>query len=197
MITRLPLDNEKLVAAILYIARHVGDPTKYKICKLIFLGDFVHVGRYGRPVVGGRHCAMPNGPVPSEALKLLNAILSDDIEPAFWSTGVDSAFHIRQTDKNPEFQPQVQPDTSVLSDSDLEVLDEVLRMWGEWDFGQLFELTHSLPAYERATEREPDSSNPAMDYEDFFEKNPYARPGSKDELIENYALSRAFPELAI
>ena len=197
MITRLPLDKEKLVAALIYIAGRVSDPTKYRLCKLIFLGDFAHTGRYGRPIVGGRHCAMPNGPVPSEALKLLNAILSGDIEPEFWSTGIESAFRVQDRGRNPEFEPQVQPDVSALSESDVEMFDEVIRQYGDWTFAQLFSLTHSLPAYERATEREPDAMNPAMDYEDFFDKNPFARAGSKEELLENYALSRAFPELAI
>src|SRR5262249_4116120 len=54
MITRLPLDPEKLVTTMLYVASGVSDPTKFKIGKLIFLGDFIHIAQYGRPIVGGR-----------------------------------------------------------------------------------------------------------------------------------------------
>jgi hypothetical protein len=193
MITRLPLDPEKLVTAMLYVASGVSDPTKFKIGKLIFLGDFIHIAKYGRPIVGGRYCAMPNGPVPSEVLDLLNGLMSGDIAPEFWATGIETAFQL-SGDAYPTFMPKVRPDMSLLSDSDVEILDEVISQFGSWNFQKLVEFTHSLPAYMKAAEREPDSRNPAIDYEDFFEGNSHVVPGTKQELLENYALSRAFPE---
>jgi Protein of unknown function (DUF4065) len=196
MITRLPLDPDKLVAAMLYIAARVNDPTTWRIGKLIFLGDFAHVGRYGRPIVGGRYCAMPHGPVPSEALGLMNGILKQDIDPIFWETGVETQFDIRDG-KYPEFIPKVKPNLECLSDSDVEMLDTVIAEYGRWNFGKLSNFVHRLPAYVRATEREPDSRNPPMDYEEFFEDNPFSVSGTKEELIENYVLSRAFPQLGV
>ena len=196
MITRLPLDPEKLVAAMLYVAARVKDPTKFKIGKLLFLGDFAHVGHYGRPIVGGRYCAMPNGPVPSEALDLMNGIISGDIAPAFWGTGVEAAFEIREG-QYPEFVPKTSPNMTVLSDSDASILERVIAEYGNWTFWKLMEFTHALPAYMKAVERGQDSRNPAIDYEDFFDDNPYLVPGTKQELLENYALSRAFPEQPI
>lgn len=197
MITRLPLDPEKLVAAMLYIASRVGDRTKWRIGKLIFLGDFAHLGRYGRPIVGGRYCAMPAGPVPSEALGLMNGILNHDIEYVFWGTGVESSFEIREDGIYPEFVPKIEPNLESLSDSDVEMLDKVIAEYGTWSFTRLSKFVHNLPAYVKATERQPDSKNPPMDYEEFFEDNPFAAPGSKEELIETYALSRAFPQLGV
>lgn len=196
MITRLPLDPEKLVAAMLYIAARVADPTKWRIGKLIFLGDFAHLGKYGRPIVGGRYCAMPNGPVPSEALGLMNGILNQDIESVFWGTGVESSFEIRDGNY-PMFIPKAEPDLEALSDSDVEMLDRVIAEYSTWSFKRLSKFVHDLPAYVRATEREPDSKNPAMDYEEFFEDNPFVTPGAREELIETYALSRAFPQLGV
>jgi uncharacterized phage-associated protein len=193
LITRLPLDPEKLVAAMLYIASHIRDKTKFKIGKMIFLGDFAHVGKYGRPIVGGRYCAMPNGPVPSEALDLLNSILRRDVAPEFWATGIESAFDVKD-EQFPQFIPKVAPNMSALSESDIEVLDSVIGQYGGWNFWELMNFTHSLPAYMKAVERGPDSRNPAIDYEDFFEQNPFVVAGTKEELLENYALSRAFPE---
>jgi uncharacterized phage-associated protein len=193
MITRLPLDPEKLVAVVLYVSSRVVDPTKFKIGKLIFLGDFAHVGKYGRPIVGGRYCAMPNGPVPPEVLDLLNGILKGDIAPEFWATGIESAFEVKDG-QYPQFIAKAAPDVSVLSESDIELLDGVLEEYGNWSFGKLMKFTHSLPAYMKAVERGQDSRNPAIDYEDFFEENPFVVAGTKEELLENYALSRAFPE---
>jgi hypothetical protein len=196
MITRLPLDPEKLVATLLYIASRVDDPTKWRIGKLIFLGDFAHIGRYGRPIIGGHYCAMPNGPVPSEALRLMNGILNQDIDPLFWETGVEASFEIR-AGNYPLFVPKVEPNLESLSDSDIEILDKVIGEYSKLSFKRLSNFVHGLPAYVRATEREPDSKNPAMDYEEFFEDNPFAVSGTKEELIENYVLSRAFPQLGV
>ena len=193
MITRLPLDPEKLVAAMLYVASRVSDPTKFKIGKIIFLGDFVHVAKYGRAIVGGRYCALPNGPVPSEVLDLLNGLITGDIAPEFWGTGIETALQV-SGDPYPTFLPKAKPDLSMLSESDVEILDKVLAESGNWNFHKLVEFTHSLPAYMKAAEREPDSRNPAIDYEDFFEGNSHVVPGTKQELLENYALGRAFPE---
>lgn len=193
MITRLPLDPAKLVAAMLYIAPRLSDPTKFKLLKMLFLSDFAHVGKYGRPIVGGRYCAMPNGPVPSEALDLLNGLIKGDIAPEFWATGIESAFNVKEG-QYPQFLPKVAPDMSVLSESDIEVLESIIGQYGNWTFWNLMDFTHSLPAYMKAVERGPDSRNPAIDYEDFFEQNPFAVAGTKEELLENYALSRAFPE---
>jgi hypothetical protein len=197
MITRLPLDPEKLVAALLYLASRVVDPSKWRLGKLIFLGDFAHVARYGRPIVGGHYCAMPNGPVPSEALDLMNGILSNrDLAPEFWGMGVESAFKV-EDGKYPLLRPQTKPNLEVLSESDVEMLDKVIAEFGPMSFIRLSKFVHDLPAYVKATEREPDSKNPDMDYEEFFEDNPFQVSGTKEELVENYALSRAFPQLGV
>ena len=193
MITRLPFDPEKLVATVLYVSSRIPDPTKFKIGKLVFLGDFAHLARYGRPIVGGRYVAMPNGPVPSEILDLLNSIVGHDIAPPFWGTGIENALEVKDG-QYPQFVAKAEPDLSVFSDSDIEMLDAVISEYGRWNFWRLVEFTHSLPAYMKATERDPDSKNPAIDYEDFFEQNPFVVSGAKEELLENYALSRAFPE---
>ena len=193
MITRLPFDPEKLVTAMLYVASRISDPTKFKIGKIIFLGDFVHIAKYGRAIVGGRYCALPNGPVPSEVLDLLNGLITGDVAPEFWGTGVEIKLQV-SGDPYPTFLPKAKPDMSMLSESDVEILDKVIAEFGNWSFRRLVEFTNSLPAYMKAAEREPDSRNPAIDYEDFFEGNSYVMPGTKKELLENYALSRAFPE---
>ncbi|MGA9039746.1 MAG: Panacea domain-containing protein [Terriglobales bacterium] len=196
MITRLPLEPEKLVASMLYIAHRVSDPTKWRIGKLVFLGDFAHLARYGRPVVGGRYCAMPNGPVPSEVLGLMNGLLTRQIDPIFWGTNVENSFRVVEGGRYPHFVPTVEANLEALSESDIEVLDEMLKTYGSMSFGDLSGFVHGLPAYVRATEREPDSKNPDMDYEDFFEENPFSVDGTKAQMIEDYALNRAFPEVA-
>jgi len=193
MIKWLPLKPEKLVATMLYLAHRVNDPTKWRIGKLLFLADFAHLGRYGRPIVGGCYCAMPNGPVPSEALELMNGLLTGAVRPDFWHTNVESAFEIKPG-QYPLFFAKVEPDMEELSESDIEVLDEVIEKFGKLIFSRLSEIVHAMPAYVRATERKPDSKNPDMDYEDFWEGNQFALHGTKELMQEDYALQKAFPD---
>lgn len=194
MITWLPLEPDKLVATMLYIARRVEDPTKWRIGKLVFLGDYVHLARYGRPVVGGRYCAMPNGPVPSEVLELMNNLVAGKVHPLFWTTNLEAAFTIKDG-QYPLFVPKAEPDLNSLSASDIEVLEEVIQRYGRLNFWDMSNFVHSLPAYVRATEREPDSKNPDMDYEDFWDANPFANAGTKEQMVEDYNLKKAFPDI--
>src|SRR5205809_3457801 len=197
MITTLPLDPEKLFAVIIYLAAKTK-PTKFVLCKLIFLADFIHIGKYGRPIVGGRYNALPNGPVPSEALDLMNSIEHEKEPPTFfWRLGeVHRLFRLEQ-EEHAHFIPMHEPDMSVFSRSDIEVMDYVIQKFGNRPVAYLWRYTHHRRAYIKATEREPDSRNPLMSYEDFFEGNQYVQPGSLDELRENYALSKAFPPRAL
>jgi len=197
MITILPLDPEKLLAVIIYLAARTR-PSKFVLCKLIFLADFIHIAKYGRPIVGGRYNALPNGPVPSEALELMNSLEQKKETPTFfWKLGDIHQLFQFELDGHPRFIPTSEPDMSVFSKSDIEVLDYIVQNFGNRPVSYLWRYTHNRSAYIKATEREPDSRNPVMDYEDFFEGNLYVQPGSLDELRENYALSKVFPPRAL
>ena len=62
----------KAIAAIEVLAlRNVPELSKYKIAKLIFLADKLHLVQYGRTITGDKYCAMEHGPVPSSVYALL------------------------------------------------------------------------------------------------------------------------------
>lgn len=197
MITTLPLDPEKLLAVILYLTNRTKS-TKFVLCKLLFLADAIHLAKYGRPILGGRYNAMPNGPVPSEALDLMNNVESGKKLPiALRSLGDIRKLFCLEDGKHPILVALQNPDLDFLSITDKEVLDLVVDKFSKRPVSFLWKLTHRAPAYVNATEREPDSSNPVMAFDDFFEGNKYVRPGAKEELLENYVLSHAFPASAI
>jgi hypothetical protein len=195
MITRLPIRPEKLLAAMLYIGQ-VIPADKYRIVKLLFLSDYEHLARYGRPIVGGRYCAMANGPVQSEALHLMDHVQQGrTLNPLYWSLRVKDAFSMDRS-KDALLETLREPDLDELSDSDLEVLNMVITDFGAKSFDELWNLTHSLPAYRLAAQREPESNNPDMDFEEFLSGNPSATPESAQEFRENYALAKVFPARA-
>jgi uncharacterized phage-associated protein len=66
-------DADRTVAAIVYLAlRKVPELTKWKICKLLYLADRMHLARYGRPITGDVYYALPWGPIPSYTLDALD-----------------------------------------------------------------------------------------------------------------------------
>ncbi len=68
-------DLEKLVNALAYFAHAgVGDLTKLKAVKLLYLADQRHLFRYGRPITGDRYIAMDLGPVPESAYQLISRL---------------------------------------------------------------------------------------------------------------------------
>jgi Protein of unknown function (DUF4065) len=53
-------------------SKHLPQLTKWRICKLLFLADKLHLLRYGRPITGDAYYAMKLGPVPTNVLNVLD-----------------------------------------------------------------------------------------------------------------------------
>lgn len=199
MITAIPLDQDKLLAVMIYLTAKTK-PTKFVLSKLIFLADYIHLAKYGRPVLGGHYHSMPQGPVPSEAYDVMKAIEAGTKPKGnLYKLGnMKKLFHVEDGEyPRLAVNSNTIPDLDTLSKSDIEVLDFVVQKYAGLTFDELWEYTHALPAYKRAIAREPDSTNAIMWYDDFFENNSFATPGSRDELMENHALSKAFPHRAL
>lgn len=197
MITTLPLDPDKLLAVLMYLTSRTKR-TKFVLCKLLFLADAIHLAKYGRPIIGGKYNAMPNGPVPSQALDLMNNIETGKRLRAPLSRlgNIRKRFRVEEGE-HPILVANETPDLNLLSVTDQEILDLVIDKFSHRPVSFLWKLTHRAPAYINATEREPESSNPVMAFDDFFEGNKYVQPGAKEELWDNYVLSRAFPARAV
>ncbi len=187
-------DFEKFLATLHYLAAHqVPELDKYKICKLIFLADKYHLVRYGRPIVGGRYCPLPHGPVPSRSLDLLNEFIRSESEEGQCEelrlmsevVGLDRRFQYPRFLAKREMGAD---EIDALSKSDAEALDHVIKTFGAKDFYELKSLTHSVYAYRRAAEELSD-----MRYEDFFEEDADAIEGALEEMLENFELRKAFP----
>lgn len=187
-------DFDKFLAAVHYLAaKKVPQLDKYKACKLLFLADKNHLVRYGRPIIGDRYCPLKYGPVPSHSLDLLNAFITSWDEQVINDHLLMRMRHVLGLDKrfqHPRLFAKVEMDSAekeVLSKSDLDALEHVVKTFGEKGFYELKSLTHSVYAYKRAAEDIAD-----MKYEDFFEEDADAVEGSLQEMLENFELRRAF-----
>jgi uncharacterized phage-associated protein len=193
MSVQFDFDYEKTVAASLYIvSKGLPELTMAKLFKLLYFSDKDHLVRYGRTITGDRYVAMKDGPVPSNLYDLFKEMRGTPASKAalLLSKNIKAD---ASTFAYPRLIATGTIDPMQLSVSDIASLDRILFEFGKFSFLRLRALTHETPAWENAwTERKTDSQ--PMKFEDFFEEDPNAIVGAKEEMIENFALKMAFDE---
>lgn len=166
---RFQFDERKGVEALTYIASRWPDVTAFFAAKILFFAEKYHLNRYARPIVADTFIAMPNGPVPSTLYDFIKGRLDNAGDPE----AVTTAFTVAQAPW-PRVNALRDANTTILSESDIECLEEAIEFCRVRNFGTLSNLTHQ----ERAWLEAP--ANGAMDYEAMIEDdNP-----SRDEIIE-------------
>lgn len=127
-------DLEKALEVLLYVARCV--PDTYAALKMIYFADKQHLATCGRLIYGDRYIAMAHGPVPSAAYDLVKDARGDGVLPMPVPT--EGAFGVEGTD----IVPRRSPDTDLLSESEIECLDDAIRRYGAMSFDQLRQESH-------------------------------------------------------
>jgi len=112
-----------------------------KAYKLLWLADRCHLRKNGRTITGDKYFAMPKGVVPTDAKHLL------DGEPTVLSNS-DNYFGewIEKIDAH-KFRAVKAPDLSEFSASDIEVLNQVIDLYGNYSRNDLSELSHKYPEW--------------------------------------------------
>lgn len=130
-------DSDKALNAILWVAEMVKDPTFHRISKVIYFADKLHLERYGRLICGDSYCAMKHGPVPSAIYDMLKAVRGDGSSE--YQAEAQRAFEVqgRMTVK-----PLRKADAEVLSESDIECLNESIQTYGRMSFDELTKVSH-------------------------------------------------------
>lgn len=143
-------DSEKAKQAVLWLLhKNDGSMDKLQLVKLFFYADREHLVRYGRPIIGGTYYAMKFGPVCSELLDTFK-----ENNPSF---GIN----------NQELTAKQKPSMDWLSESDIEVLEDIYKNYGLIDRFRLSDMTHELKAYTK--NMPPPNGRKLIPYEDFFE----------------------------
>jgi uncharacterized phage-associated protein len=150
---RFKYEKARATQVILWFLLRHGITDKLKLVKMVFFADREHLARYGRPIVGGAYYAMPHGPASSELLDYIENI-NNEKEPPFI------------VDKH-KLYPHQQFNEDYLSESDIEVLEEIDKKYGKCDSWALRNLTHELKAYKK-NYPEGESTSVPLPYEDFF-----------------------------
>lgn len=154
---RFRFNAAKFVNAVAYLAQACPNSTKMTVCKQLYYADKAHLVKYGRPILGDHYYCLEHGPVPTYGLDILrhrsnpaaNALLDKYVSV------IGDSIHPKQA-----------PDRKVFSKSDLAVLDQVVKKYGNLSAVELRRKAHSEPPWSRSHDRCP------IDYELFFEEQP-------------------------
>ncbi|MFA5809026.1 MAG: Panacea domain-containing protein [Thermoleophilia bacterium] len=144
-------DPEKFTSCVAFLAsKNVPNLDKLKIAKLIFFADKLHLQKYCRPITGDYYKHIDFGPVPQHSLDVLNDIEFD--RPAgeqgrhnrhVFEERIACNQHARPY---PLFHIRHEETFDSLSESEKEILDEVIARYGAMTGGQLIDETHKEAA---------------------------------------------------
>jgi hypothetical protein len=144
---------DKIVEALLYLAHERPQAVKF-----FYLADREHFKRYGRPITFDSYYAMSYGPVASNALDLLNgsspAVIGgkDRVLPFKTEKGMVKTKAGKETETTFIREPSRAVNMDLFSQSDLEVLDEIISKYKDATFDELYNETHNHYAYKNAWE---------------------------------------------
>ena len=175
---RFKFDVEKLVASLYFFASKTKGIDKLKAAKLLYYADKYHLTRYGRPILGDVYFRLDYGPVPSLSLDIINEAISpykltipqENLEL------LKTYLKIEKDKPHPTFEVKKHHDLDVLSESEVEALEETLKHYGRYTGPELIRLTHREPAWKK-TEK-----NREIDYRLFFEGDKNASPAALEYL---------------
>jgi uncharacterized phage-associated protein len=129
MSSRQRFDLSKAVEAILYVAHRNSD--MYHVLKILYFADRKHLARYGRLIFGDRYVAMVHGPVPSGAYDIVK--YAGGIGFCTDGPRVKGALRMQKY----KVVPLREADARLLSESELECLNEAIQEYGPLSFDQL------------------------------------------------------------
>lgn len=143
-------DQQRMIETVLYILQRTGGLDTYHIFKVLYLGERLHLAKWGESLVPDTFRAFKHGPVPvnlyfaeqkqshkPEADKILLDAFGNDIVPAG-----DYAGYIYLHGRT--------PDMEYLSLADIDTLNEVIDQYAFMPYVQLEKIVHSDRAWKDA-----------------------------------------------
>lgn len=174
------LFNEKKAAQVaaffLFKASQRGaNITLLKLMKLMYLAERDSYRQYGEPIIGDALVSMPNGPVLSSTLDLINFGSQKNLVGG-WDTLIAECSGRDMALQSPELVKS-EDDLRELSESDLEILQSVWSVFGNRSAFWLRDYTHNpenCPEWE-----DPDGSSVPIKLEKLFEIFSFSKEESE------------------
>ena len=123
--------------AAFFLAKAGGLLEILKLMKLMYLAERRSLAVYGEPMTGDRLCSMPHGPVLSETLDHINNFIES--EPGGWESWISD-----REDRKLALRDPGDPISKLLllSEADLEILEQTWDEFGQMTGPQLRKYTH-------------------------------------------------------
>jgi len=135
-------DLEKLKNMILYLVKRLDGVLKVKLNKLLWYCDFLHFKETSTSITGTQYVRLPLGPVPDNYERIIGIMQPDLL------TMDEIPFNTRDGIQiGEEFTALVEPDESMFSEKELQVMDfvaDTFRNYGSW---AIKEQSHREAAY--------------------------------------------------
>src|SRR3990170_5405294 len=109
-------DHGKAVEAILFLATRLKRPGRHNITHLLYFADKTSLEMHGRFICGDDYYAMKHGPVPTNVYELIR--LAENTDRLGFRTDGRKIIPLRE------------PDLDLLSDSDVECLEQAVETNG-------------------------------------------------------------------
>lgn len=139
----------KLKAIILYFSLNTNKLGKVKLMKLFYYLDFIHLKKYGRPVTFDIYKHLDHGRIPSTILNIINEAV-DDIN----SSVLKDTIKIEKIETKREIMTKfsaarnfTENDHDLLSESELDVLSEIVKRFRDSSSDEIEEVSHKENAY--------------------------------------------------
>jgi uncharacterized phage-associated protein len=182
-------NEEKTLAAILFLASQDGEIDLYALLKTLYYADKNHFQEWGRTITRDNYVRMDYGPVPSRTYDMLKSVRGD----GFWPQDLSEFFRFKT---RTTLEPLREPDMTRLSETDAEALRKSFAERGHKNFWQLKEEAHNDSAFKRSpdewkmTEDDLAEDDPILmeqlknirENERFLENLRYLAPRDEEEI---------------
>jgi uncharacterized phage-associated protein len=142
-------EQKSIQLAAIFLEMRGGEMKHLKLIKLMYLADREALKRWGHSITGDRYVSMDKGPVLSNVLNLIH----DERNPNQEVTGLVWSDCIQESDPHTVKlvrTPAVRP----LSQAEMELAEEIFKLYGRENRWKLVEMTHQFPEYIKPTQNQ-------------------------------------------
>lgn len=129
---------QKSLQVVLYIANRLTRKDFHKIFKIMYFSDRDHLSEYGRTITGDTYVAMNDGPVPTNIYDIFKSLRGD----GFFANRAEEFNKYFEVVNWNFIKPVGKENLDFLSESDIEKLDNALKVYGNLTWDEIREKSH-------------------------------------------------------
>jgi len=137
-------DLEKLKNMILYLVKRLDGVLKVKLNKLLWYCDFLHFKETSVSITGSQYVRLKYGQVPDNYERIIGTMQPELLDKDEIPFNTKDGIQIGE-----EFTALVEPDESIFSEKEIQVMDFIADTFHEDTSTSIMEKSHREAAYQR------------------------------------------------